>query len=450
MPTFYTVSWPLFARLEAAALFPPALLLAGGVMPTRAIDGWKTIPSAAAAVANLGLTDIQIFWIATTLALLIPCLIVTIVVDRLLTVRKGFSLLSLVAIAAWAGLGTLLPDQFPGLLPASLDEAIAAAGFETSDVAAAALGGFAALIHLRPFVLGLRDHGDIAARLLANKEEHAFARDRRTGMRRPQDVYYRQTASFREWREKPAVGGLTGVPKESSAVKILWAMTWIGVIGGAGAAWLARNELAATGRPGMADAAPAVPVVAVPAKESQTVPPVAVPGIAAVPTTPLPGAQAAGVALPAAVPGALPAVQRPSELSASLSTANLTAGQNEAVAERGRDGHFRFDALINGQHVPFMFDTGATVVALRAEDAVRLGIAVSKLRYSAKVQTANGPAEYAPITIDSITVGNITVHAVPGLVGRPGMVSDNLLGQAFLARLAGYNVERGQLVLRGR
>jgi aspartyl protease family protein len=74
---------------------------------------------------------------------------------------------------------------------------------------------------------------------------------------------------------------------------------------------------------------------------------------------------------------------------------------------------------------------------------------VSRLNYSAKVKTANGAADVAPITIDTVTVGNITLRAVQGFVAKQGMLQTNLLGQTFLARLAGYNVEKNVLVLRG-
>jgi aspartyl protease family protein len=96
-----------------------------------------------------------------------------------------------------------------------------------------------------------------------------------------------------------------------------------------------------------------------------------------------------------------------------------------------------------------LFDTGASVVALRAEDAGRFGVSVSNLNYSARVKTANGTADVAPIIIDTLTIGNITERRVVGYVAREGMLPRNLLGQSFLARLSGYNVENNQLVLKG-
>jgi clan AA aspartic protease (TIGR02281 family) len=120
-----------------------------------------------------------------------------------------------------------------------------------------------------------------------------------------------------------------------------------------------------------------------------------------------------------------------------------------AVANREQDGHFYFDTVADGVHVRMMFDTGASLVSLRSEDAARTGIDVSRLNYSKVAHTANGIAEVAPVTIASLTIGNITLRNVGALVAKPGRLNFNLLGQSFLARVAGYNVEGNQLVLRG-
>jgi aspartyl protease family protein len=142
-------------------------------------------------------------------------------------------------------------------------------------------------------------------------------------------------------------------------------------------------------------------------------------------------------------------VQRPTEVAPSPPSENLGGGQGQAVAERGRDNHFWFDATINGVHMPVLFDTGASAVSLRAEDAQRLGFDPVTLRYSARSRTANGVTEIAPIMIDTITIGNITLHKVQAVVHRLGTLSENLLGQSFMSGLASYNVVQNRLFLKG-
>lgn len=120
-----------------------------------------------------------------------------------------------------------------------------------------------------------------------------------------------------------------------------------------------------------------------------------------------------------------------------------------ATAQRGRGGHFIFEVGVNGTAVPMVFDTGASVVSLRAEDAAAAGIDVSSLRYTGMTQTANGPSAVAPVVLQSITVGGITRRNVPGSVSKPGAMAVSLLGQSFNSRLAGYKFEGEQLVLMG-
>jgi aspartyl protease family protein len=96
-----------------------------------------------------------------------------------------------------------------------------------------------------------------------------------------------------------------------------------------------------------------------------------------------------------------------------------------------------------------MFDTGASRVVLRAEDAARLGFLMNSLIFSVRTSTANGTTMVAPITIDTISVGSITLHDVPAAVAKPGSLHVNLLGQSFLTRLREYRVEGDRLISEG-
>ncbi len=120
----------------------------------------------------------------------------------------------------------------------------------------------------------------------------------------------------------------------------------------------------------------------------------------------------------------------------------------EAVAVRRADGHFGFEGRVNGATMRLMFDTGASSIVLRAEDAAKIGFVAEKLDYRVTVSTANGRAQAAPVTLDAVTIGNITLRQVRALVARPGALQENLLGQSFLSRLSGYSVERNRLVLK--
>lgn len=125
------------------------------------------------------------------------------------------------------------------------------------------------------------------------------------------------------------------------------------------------------------------------------------------------------------------------------------AGRGE-VLRRGANGHFFARVGVDGRPVTMMFDTGASTVSLRHEDAVAAGIDVGALDFSRVVQTANGVARVAPVLLRSVTLGDITVRDVPAIVGRPGAQGVSLLGQSFMRGLGGYRAEGDTLVLMAR
>jgi aspartyl protease family protein len=112
-----------------------------------------------------------------------------------------------------------------------------------------------------------------------------------------------------------------------------------------------------------------------------------------------------------------------------------------------RQGHFKVEARIEGRHIDFMVDTGASLVALRASDAAEVGIRPLPADYTATVSTANGKIKAARASLDRIEIGEITVYDVPALVLPDAALSQNLLGVSFLARLKRYEYANGRLVM---
>ena len=110
-------------------------------------------------------------------------------------------------------------------------------------------------------------------------------------------------------------------------------------------------------------------------------------------------------------------------------------------------GHFIVEAQVNGRTIDVMVDTGATAVAMSFEDAERAGIYVRPSDYTQRANTANGIARIAPVKIDSISIGGITVRDVRGAVAEPGALSGTLLGMTFLSRLSRAELTRGRLIL---
>ncbi|MGE3244695.1 MAG: TIGR02281 family clan AA aspartic protease [Beijerinckiaceae bacterium] len=127
---------------------------------------------------------------------------------------------------------------------------------------------------------------------------------------------------------------------------------------------------------------------------------------------------------------------------------SIASAPGQAIAVRGANGHFVLEGIANGRTLDFMFDTGASAVVLKAEDAAKAGFTKDKLQYTAAVSTANGQALAAPIRIDALSIGGITLRDVRALVAQPGAMRDNLLGMSFLGRLTSYTVRGNRLILQ--
>jgi aspartyl protease family protein len=122
----------------------------------------------------------------------------------------------------------------------------------------------------------------------------------------------------------------------------------------------------------------------------------------------------------------------------------------EVIINRRLGGEFVIAAKVDDTPIPFIFDTGASTVVLRAQDAAKIGIDASTLAFDVEVVTANGAATAARTRLDKVSVGPIVLRDVRALVTRPGALTESLLGMSFLERLRSYSVERGRLVLKAK
>jgi aspartyl protease family protein len=122
----------------------------------------------------------------------------------------------------------------------------------------------------------------------------------------------------------------------------------------------------------------------------------------------------------------------------------------EVIVNRRLSGEFVVPATIADTRIAMLFDTGATTVVLRAEDAAKVGLDTRKLDFDVDVVTANGSASAAEVVLDRIAVGPIVARNVAALVAHKGALGQSLLGMSFLERLQSYSVERGRLVLKGK
>jgi aspartyl protease family protein len=124
-----------------------------------------------------------------------------------------------------------------------------------------------------------------------------------------------------------------------------------------------------------------------------------------------------------------------------------TAGRTVQI-HAGAHGHYFASAEINGRPIDVLVDSGASIVALAYDDARRAGVHVRGSDYTQRVSTANGFARVAPVVLDRISIGDITVRNVPAAVSEPGALATSLLGMSFLGRLQRVDIRSGTLILQ--
>ena len=126
----------------------------------------------------------------------------------------------------------------------------------------------------------------------------------------------------------------------------------------------------------------------------------------------------------------------------------ISHGRTVEIA-RANSGDFDIRSQINGAQVPMVLDTGASSVVLTHDDAKAAGLPLEVLNYTVSIDTANGRARAAPVTLDRIAVGGLVERSVEALVAQPGQLRISLLGMSFLNRLQSWEVSGDRLVLRG-
>jgi aspartyl protease family protein len=117
------------------------------------------------------------------------------------------------------------------------------------------------------------------------------------------------------------------------------------------------------------------------------------------------------------------------------------------VLSAGSGGHFTTQGAINGHAATFMVDTGATLVAIGAADARRMGLDY-KSGQQGFASTANGVMPAWRIKLATLRIGDVEVHEVDAQVSAQPMPYV-LLGNSFLNR---FQMQRDnqQMVLERR
>ena len=113
---------------------------------------------------------------------------------------------------------------------------------------------------------------------------------------------------------------------------------------------------------------------------------------------------------------------------------------------RSPNGHFYVTALVNGQPVRFVVDTGATTVALTVEDARRAGVRFDPASFEVIGQGAAGPVRGQQTHLSSVELdGKERLHVRAAVLEGADI---SLLGQSYLSRLGSIQMQGDMMVLR--
>ena len=107
---------------------------------------------------------------------------------------------------------------------------------------------------------------------------------------------------------------------------------------------------------------------------------------------------------------------------------------NQSEYNRHTDGHFYVRATINDTQISFLMDTGATKTILSEADARRLKIPLEKVRYTERFETPNGIITAAPVIIEKVAIGEITLYNVQASITSTN-IRQSILGMNVISKL---------------
>jgi aspartyl protease family protein len=125
--------------------------------------------------------------------------------------------------------------------------------------------------------------------------------------------------------------------------------------------------------------------------------------------------------------------QRVLKIGQHYRAAAAASGRQSVTLAADSRGHFVTEGAVNGNPVRFLVDTGATMVALPAAEALRLGIDYRKGERGLS-GTAAGVVPIYRVRLDTVRLGSIELAGVEAVVLEQGL-DIALLGMSFLNRV---------------
>ncbi|MBK5265594.1 MAG: TIGR02281 family clan AA aspartic protease [Alphaproteobacteria bacterium] len=114
--------------------------------------------------------------------------------------------------------------------------------------------------------------------------------------------------------------------------------------------------------------------------------------------------------------------------------------------QKSLDGHFWVDGLVNGNHMRFLIDSGASVTAVSESAAIGAGLNIDQSGFPMMLTTANGSIEARRSNIAMLEIGPLRSSDL-AIVVSPAFGDVNVLGMNFLSQLKSWRVEGDEMIL---
>lgn len=121
------------------------------------------------------------------------------------------------------------------------------------------------------------------------------------------------------------------------------------------------------------------------------------------------------------------------EMGQHFESAGQSGERTSVTLAPDSSGHYFADGQVNGGHLRFLVDTGATLISMSSADAARLGIDYRRGQRGWSIVADGRRVPSYRVKLDSVVVGGITLYNVEASIGEGGMGAA-LLGMSFLSR----------------
>ena len=121
------------------------------------------------------------------------------------------------------------------------------------------------------------------------------------------------------------------------------------------------------------------------------------------------------------------------EMGQHFESASQPEGRASVTLSPDSSGHYFAEGQVNGGHVRFLVDTGATLISMSAAEAQRLGIDYRRGQRGYSMVADGRRVPNYRVKLDSVAIGGLTLYNVEASIGEGGMGAA-LLGMSFLSR----------------